>query len=208
MPRNSDTFWSRVLFKDFIRHFRKMSPEQIAEDITESMDALDDLNPDGDSFGSLMVRWANERMNGAFATAARENGKKGGRPRKNQETTADAPTREDGEFKSDSGDAGDLESATSANNSEAMESQRRAGADSVRGTPLHRAPARPRAPFRNKEDFMEWAIDAGLDPVDAGECWEATEERGGKDADGNTVKNMKAFARQWCRTRKDNRRTA
>ena len=44
-----------------------------------------------------------------------ERGKKGGRPRKNQETTADAPTREDGEFKSDSGDAGNLESATSAN---------------------------------------------------------------------------------------------
>jgi len=119
--------------------------------------------------------------------------------------SADAPTREDGEFKSDSGDAGDLESATSANNSEARESQRRAGTDSVRGTPLHRAPARPRAPFRNKEDFMAWAIDAGLDPVDAGECWEATEERGGKDADGNTVKNMKAFARQWCRTRSKRR---
>lgn len=55
---------------------------------------------------------------------------------------------------------------------------------------------------------MAWAIDDGLDPVDAGECWEATEERGGKDADGNTVKNMKAFARQWCRTRANNRRSA
>ena len=43
-----------------------------------------------------------------------ENGKKGGRPRK---STADASTREDEEFKSDSGDAGNLESATSANNS-------------------------------------------------------------------------------------------
>lgn len=90
----------------------------------------------------------------------------------------------------------------------ALVNQRSAGADSVRGTPSHRAPARPRAPFRNKEDFMAWAIDDGLDPVDANECWEATEERGGKDADGNTVKNMKAFARQWCRTRKDKRKTA
>ena len=67
---------------------------------------------------------------------------------------------------------------------------------------------RSRASFRNKEDFIQWALDTGLDPVDAGECWEATEERGGKDADGNTVKNMKAFARQWCRTRANNRRTA
>ena len=92
--------------------------------------------------------------------------------------------------------------------SQARESQRRAGADSVRGTPSHSAPARPRASFRNKEEFIQWAIDDGLDTVDANECWEATEERGGKDADGNTVKNMKAFARQWCRTRKINRRTA
>lgn len=107
-----------------------------------------------------------------------ERGKKGGRPRKD--------SVEDG----------------------ARESQRRAGADSVRGNPSHSAPARQRASFRNKEDFIQWAIDDGLDPVDAGECWEATEERHGKDADGNTVKNMKAFARQWCRTRANNRRTA
>lgn len=111
--------------------------------------------------------------------ASSENGKKGGRPRKN-----------------------------SSEQDEALVNQPREGAGSVRGTPSHRAPARQRAPFRNKEDFIQWAIDDGLDPVDAGECWEATEERGGKDADGNTVKNMKAFARQWCRTRKDNRRTA
>jgi hypothetical protein len=95
---------------------------------------------------------------------------------------------------------------------EARQSQRRAGADSVRGTPLHSAPARQPVrsgrKFRNKEEFIQWAIDTGLDPVDADECWEATEERGGKDADGNTVKNMKAFARQWCRTRANNRETA
>ena len=94
---------------------------------------------------------------------------------------------------------------------EARQSQGRTGANAPKGgrTPQsHSAPARPRASFRNKEDFIQWAIDDGLDPVDADECWEATEERGGKDADGNTVKNMKAFARQWCRTRANNRRTA
>lgn len=68
--------------------------------------------------------------------------------------------------------------------------------------------ARNSGRFANKEEFIQWAVDNGLDPDDAGECWEATEERGGKDADGNTVKNMKAFARQWCRTRANNRRTA
>lgn len=96
---------------------------------------------------------------------------------------------------------------------EARQSQalvsRRTGGSSVRGMAKVAQPSvRSRASFRNKEDFIQWAIDDGLDPVDAGECWEATEERHGKDADGNTVKNMKAFARQWCRTRANNRRTA
>ena len=90
----------------------------------------------------------------------------------------------------------------------ARESQRRTDGYSLRVGNVARPPVRSRASFRNKEDFIQWAIDDGLDPVDAGECWEATEERGGKDADGNTVKNMKAFARQWCRTRANNRRTA
>ena len=86
---------------------------------------------------------------------------------------------------------------------------RRTGGSSVRGmAKVAQPPVRSRASFRNKEDFIQWAIDDGLDPVDANECWEATEERHGKDADGNTVKNMKAFARQWCRTRANNRRTA
>ena len=94
---------------------------------------------------------------------------------------------------------------------EARQSQRRALANAQkcgRTSQSHSANARPRASFSNKEEFIQWAIDDGLDPVDANECWEATDERGGKDADGNTVKNMKAFARKWCRTRANNRRTA
>lgn len=90
-------FWCRVLFKEFIKHFRKMTDEQIVRDIRQSMDDLEDLVADTDSFGSQMVRWAIERADEPFATAARENGKKGGRPRKDKkDTTAGAPTREDG----------------------------------------------------------------------------------------------------------------
>lgn len=96
-----------------------------------------------------------------------------------------------------------------ARQGQARQSQGRTGGSSVRGMAKVAQPSvRSRASFRNKEDFIQWAIDDGLDPVDANECWEATEERHGKDADGNTVKNMKAFARQWCRTRANNRRTA
>lgn len=95
--------------------------------------------------------------------------------------------------------------------SQSRQIQRRALANAQkcgRTSQSHSANARPRASFSNKEEFIQWAIDDGLDPVDANECWEATDERGVKDADGNTVKNMKAFARKWCRTRANNRRTA
>lgn len=177
-----------------------------------------------------------------------ENGKQGGRPRK--ETTADGDTREDSQAKHDGsaitrnetratdalgpsanhyGDAatsdgaevcpnresGAVSPTTISNNigngqgTEAPRRQGRAGADSLRRTPLHSAPERSTArKFRNKEEFIQWAIDTGLDPLDAGECWDATLERGGKDADGNVVKNIKAFAVKWCKTRGMNRRTA
>jgi hypothetical protein len=95
---------------------------------------------------------------------------------------------------------------------EARESQRRAGADSVRGTPLHSAPARQPVrsgrKFRNKEEFIQWAIDTGLDPNDAGDCWEATMERGGLTKDGKKVDNICAYTVKWCRTSKKNRETA
>ena len=113
MTALKDRFWAKVLFSQFIKHYRKMTPEQKVADIDASMDALEELDDTGDSFGAKMVRWSMERVN--QYPQASENGKKGGRPKKKQETTADAPTREDGEFKSDSGDAGNLESATSAN---------------------------------------------------------------------------------------------
>ena len=115
MASRNDIFWCRVFFKAFIKHFRKMSDEEIVKDIRQSMDDLEDLVGDTDTFGSQMVRWANGRADEPFATAARENGKKGGRPRKDKkDTTAGAPTREDGEFKSGSGNAVNLESATPA----------------------------------------------------------------------------------------------
>ena len=97
MASRNDIFWCRVFFKAFIKHFRKMSDEEIVKDIRQSMDDLEDLVGDTDTFGSQMVRWANGRADEPFATAARENGKKGGRPRKDKESTAGAPTREDGE---------------------------------------------------------------------------------------------------------------
>ena len=116
----TDSFWTKVLWSRFIKHFRKLTDEQIINDIHESMDALEDNDASGDSFGAKMVAWANERRNGNAAVASRENGNLGGRPKKNPQDapngnagvdrksatscdqfTADVDTREDSMAKSD-----------------------------------------------------------------------------------------------------------
>lgn len=119
----TDIFWCKVFFKAFIKHFRKMTDEEIVRDIRQSMDDLEDLVEDTDTFGSQMVRWANERADEPFATAARENGKKGGRPRKNKTIPQDADTREGKE-----GNA-----PPSADHIEARESQRTEGLSMSKG---------------------------------------------------------------------------
>lgn len=98
MAAPKDRFWAKVLFRDFIRHYRKMTPEERAEDIEKSMDALEDLDETGSSFGSKMVFWATHRAENY--PQASENGKKGGRPRKDKESTARATTS-DGVVKPD-----------------------------------------------------------------------------------------------------------
>ena len=80
MAAMNDRFWAKVLFKEFIRHYRKLDDAQIVADVRKSMDDLEDLVDDADSFGSKMVRWSMERVN--QYPQARENGKKGGRPKK------------------------------------------------------------------------------------------------------------------------------
>ena len=94
MAAPKDRFWAKVLFRDFIRHYRKMTPEERAEDIEKSMDALEDLDETGSSFGSKMVFWATHRAENY--PQASENGKKGGRPKKSEkpkppEETAQKP---------------------------------------------------------------------------------------------------------------------
>ena len=198
-------FWCRVLFKEFIKHFRKLNDEQIVKDVRQSMDDLEDLVPDTDSFGSQMVRWSLERADEPFAVAARENGKKGGRPRK--ETTADAPTSDDGEFKSDSGDADNLESATSANNSEARQSQR-GGEGSLR-LGGHVTPSRTCRPPRDFEEVKDFIAQNGLDYDDARLWWERNYvERDGIDKDGKPIKNWKGALVNACKAEETKRRSA
>ena len=122
-----------------------------------------------------------------------ERGKKGGRPRKDVTTPDD---KHDDPSTALSEDRQDPTRAVTA-------------VPELRRAAHSPATARTSGPkFDNKEEFIQWAIDKGLDASDANECWEATVERGWKDADGNDVKNMRAFAMQWCRTRAKNRRSA
>ena len=212
MAPTTNIFWCKVFFQAFIKHFRKLNDEQIVRDVRQSMDDLEDLVTDTDTFGSQMVRWALERAEEPAAIASANNGKKGGRPRKNQ---AEAPTRKDGELKSDSGDAGNLESATSATISDfsgARESQRRAGADSVRGTPLHSAPARSRAKNsrcpNSREDFHAFVADNNLHEALAEEWFAMHEARGWVDRDGKPIKDWKGALYNYCTKTEQKRRTA
>lgn len=58
----ANPFWAKVAFSDFIRHYRKMTDEQIVADVRGSMDALEDVTGDGKSFGDFMVRCSKERI--------------------------------------------------------------------------------------------------------------------------------------------------
>lgn len=194
-----DIFWAKVLFKEFIRHYRKMNDEQIVNDIRQSMDDLEDLNEEGSSFGAKMVHWSLERADEPPAIASRENGKKGGRPRKDS-AAADAQERDDGECR------GTVATA-SANNSQ--QGKARTGAkDSLRCG--DRAPVRKSSPMpADRQEVIDFARLEGLDVDDAAECWYVTvQERDGMTADGKNITNWKAYVRKWCETRKDNRRSA
>ena len=192
-----DRFWAKVAFKEFIRHFRKLSPEQIVSDVMASMDALEDLDDEGDSFGSKMVRWSMERVE--QYPMAQANGQKGGRPRKNQEETqvaeATAPS-----------------AGGSCATNEARQSQRRAGADSVRGTPLHSAPARQRAKNsrcpNSREDFHAFVADNNLHEGLAEEWYDIHEARGWVDENGNPIKNWRGALKNFCIKVEQKRRTA
>ena len=120
--------------------------------------------------------------------------------------TADAPTRE----------AGD-ESTTFSNNfearqSQARESQRRAGADSVRGTPLHSAPARQRAKNsrcpNSREEFHAFVADNNLHEGLAEEWYAIHEAREWVDKNGNPIKDWRGALYNYCTKTEQKRRTA
>lgn len=178
MNATKDRFWAKVLFKEFIRHFRKMTPEQKVADIDESMDALEELDDSGDSFGAKMVRWSMERVE--QYPMARENGKKGGRPRKDSSSQEDARESEQRE-----GDTGPVDSMGRTD-----------------------APSRT-LPLPTWESFLSFVDGEGLDYSDAREWWEMTMvDRKGHDRNGKPIGNWKGALKRFCTTKTTNRRSA
>lgn len=178
MNATKDRFWAKVLFKEFIRHYRKMTPEQKVADIDESMDALEELDDSGDSFGAKMVRWSMERVE--QYPMARENGKKGGRPRKDSSSQEDARESEQRE-----GDTGPVDSMGRTD-----------------------APSRT-LPLPTWESFLSFVDGEGLDYSDAREWWEMTMvDRKGHDRNGKPIGNWKGALKRFCTTKTTNRRSA
>ena len=94
-----------------------------------------------------------------------------------------------------------------ARESQARQSQRREGENSIRVAKVSTSPSRSAGPMpADKQAIYDFAASEGLDTADAYECWHATvNERGGLTADGKPIKNWKAYVRKWCETRASRR---
>ena len=95
---------------------------------------------------------------------------------------------------------------------EARQSQRRAGADSVRGTPLHSAPARSRAKNsrcpNSREDFHAFVADNNLHEALAEEWYAIHEAREWVDKNGNPIKDWRGALYNYCTKTEQKRKTA
>lgn len=180
MTVKNDRFWAKVFFKEFIKHYRKMDDMQKAKDIDESMDALENLDDSGESFGAKMVRWSMERAKGTFASTARENGKLGGRPPKEATTPCAISTDDNGR--------GEVTPPPERKRTKKTSSS-------------------PRLP--SWQEVLEFVNERGLDYTDAREWYEMTVvDRKGNDKDGNRIANLKASLVGFCKVKYAKRRNS
>ena len=214
-------YWAKVLFCEFIRHYRKMDDAEIVADVKQSMDDLEALLPCGNSFGAKMVRWSNERIE--FNRETR--GKKGGRPKKSPQ---DAPHGNAGDDMHDAGNGAALKTPTSCDQLKADGDTRegsldmhlaREGGTLESGTSadifaldcLPDKDRRPRAPgttaksrgarvpeVPDSEDLYEHVAAEGLDEFDARQWFEMCSDRGWKDRYGNPIGNWKGALKRFC----------
>lgn len=219
-------FWSKIEWRQFIRHYRKMTKDEAGEDVFQSMDDLEEMNADGKSFGSLLVRLANERMASNAAKASASNGAKGGRPRKNfpdtrggsaspagcaagkrippQESTTAAgesadPILDCGSEASAGSHYGVGEVSDSPEVSESSDAANRCFASPAEGCASGK-----RIPPSTAE-LYDFAEAARLSEADAREWWELCTERGWKDRSGKPIRDWKKACERYCARRAINR---
>ena len=210
-------FFAAIPFSEIIRHFRKMTAEEIAEDVMASMDALEELDDSGKNFGAKMVKWSNERI--AFNRETR--GSKGGRPRKTQSTTATQESSKNfpdtpGGSASPAGCASGKrippqESTTAAGESaEKLDPPNIGGSAASAGRSLtprvgevSDSPKVSETP--TTAELYDFAEAARLSEADAREWWELCTERGWKDRSGKPIRDWKKACERYCARRAINR---
>lgn len=109
-------------------------------------------------------------------------------------------------------ESGAVAPTTISDFSEARQSKGRAGADSVRGTLLHSAPARFRAKNsrcpNSREEFHAFVADNNLHEGLAEEWYDIHESRGWVDENGNPIKNWRGALKNYCVKVEQKRKTA
>jgi hypothetical protein len=177
-----ESFWCKIMFKDVISHFRKLDDKAIVKDIKETMDALEDLNENGNSFGAMMVRNSKLRIEENRDKRA-EAGRKGGfaKAAKNKKNA-------------------EVENASTEEFTQ----------QDISVTPQRsdvRASGRTRRKFRapSTEELYDFCCDNGLDEADARDCFEMCSERGWKDQNGKQIVDWKKFVTGFCESRQHKR---
>ena len=199
-----ESFWCKIMFKEFIKHFRKLDDKAIIKDVKDSMDALENLDGSGDSFGAKMIAWSNARIEENRKQRV-EAGKKSGQARaKNRLKNLAAE------------DGGDREA--SQNVATAEDAKLESGTSSPQDFSVSQETTRPgvRAPGRSKrrfiapttQDLYNFCADNELDEADARDCFEMCSEREWKDHDGKQIVDWKKFIRGFCDYRQNKRREA
>lgn len=193
------------MFKDFIKHFRKLDDKAIVKDIKDSMDALEELNGEGKSFGAMMVDSAKLRIEenrDIRSEAGRKGGKRSGQVRAERAKLRKNLAAEDGGDREASlnvptSKEASLESATSSQQDFSVTPQR----SDVR------ASGRTRRNFQapSTEDLYDFCADNGIDEADARECYEMCAERGWKDKNGKNIVDWKKFIQGFCESRQEKR---
>lgn len=198
-----ESFWCKIMFKEFIKHFRKLDDEAIIKDVKDSMDALENLDGSGDSFGAKMIAWSNARIEENRKQRV-EAGKKSGESRAEKARLRKNLAAEDG---------GDREA--SQNNATSEDAKLEYGTSSPQNFSVSQETTRPgvRAPGRSKRRFRapttqelyNFCVDNELDEADARDCFEMCRERDWKDQNGKQIVNWRKFITGFCESRQHKR---